>query len=213
MTTSAGGLRLMVYDRTFVGRPGTQHGLTASWIGGALLYRGLGRFDHTYGASSWADALAWLALVGGSAPVAEIQFWGHGRAGCAFIARDRLDAAAVTSLEHPLHAPLLAVSARLSGPHALWWFRTCESFGTARGHTFARAWTSFFGCRAAGHTYVIGPLQSGLHTLAPREIPRWSITEGQRPGAPADGSGTALMSSWGAPHTITCLHGSIPAGY
>ena len=41
------------------------------------------------------------------------------------------------------------------------------SVRSAAGHDFARAWTDFFGSRAAGHTFIIGYWQSGLHTLAP----------------------------------------------
>jgi len=95
---------------------------------------------------------------------------------------------------------------------AQWWFRTCETFGADAGHDFARAWTSYFDCRAAGHTYVIGPWQSGLHTLEPGARPHWSADEALIEGSAAEPQ-RAAWSSRREPNTISCLHGSIPPGY
>jgi hypothetical protein len=89
-------------------------------------------------------------------------------------------------------------------PSSLWWFRSCDVFGTAKGHAFARGWTRFFGCRAAGHTYTINMLQSGLHVLAPGEEPTWSVDEGVESGLEH-----ARTSSVLAPNTITFLHGTV----
>jgi hypothetical protein len=111
---------------------------------------------------------------------------------------------------HPLHRSLCAIRQRLvPGGEALWWFRTCEAFGAQAGHDFARAWTEFFGCRAAGHTYIIAFFQSGLHSLAPGQEPGWPEEEGLLRGTP-DEPLEARWSSPGAPNTITCLHGRIP---
>ncbi len=195
----------MVYDATWVGRA-SQVGLTSSWIAGGALYRALGRLDHVYGARSWEDALAWLCSVEPSRPISEVQYWGHGRFGRALIARDVLDKRALDDPAHPRHDDLAALRDRLTGD-ALVWFRTCETFGRPEGHAFAAAWTRFFERRAAGHTYVIGPFQSGLHSLSPGQAPSWSVDEG------VGEDGKALMSSPGAPHTITCLHGAVPAGW
>lgn len=203
-------LRLMVYDATWAGRPWVQAGLTLSWVAGGALYRALGRLDAVFGATSWHDALAWLCSVEPRRPIGEIQYWGHGRFGRAFVARAPLDVAALTP-GHPLHEDLSALRARLTGPGALWWFRTCETFGREAGHRFASSWTRFFGCRAAGHTYVIGPLQSGLHSLGPDDTPTWSVREGLPEGE--ENPASALMSHAGAPNTITCLHGAVPAGW
>ena len=52
-------LRLVVFDATQRRRPPKALGL--SWQYGTLLYRALGRVDAAYGATSFADALAWLA--------------------------------------------------------------------------------------------------------------------------------------------------------
>lgn len=198
-------LRLLVYDRTCV-----RSGLTASWVAGAALYAALGRLDAATGASSWSEALDWLLAVRPDQPVVEIQFWGHGRWGRALIDVDVLDASALRP-GHPLAGRLTELRRRLS-PGALWWFRTCETFGAIPGHRFARAFAEHQGVAVAGHTYVIGPLQSGLHRLLPGAAPHWSPEEGLVEGTPTTPV-RAAVSRWSAPNTLTCLHGSIPAGW
>jgi hypothetical protein len=134
--------------------------------------------------------------------IAEIQFWGHGRWGGLWIEDELLEVDAL-SPGHRHHERLAAIATRLT-PQSLWWFRSCDVFGTETGHQFARAWTRFFGCRAAGHTYTINMLQSGLHVLAPDEEPTWSVTEGVTPGLDH-----AATSSVFAPNTISFLHGRV----
>lgn len=194
-------LRLMVYDRnSSAGRF-----LVSAWKVGGGAYAALGRLDGRYGASSWAEALDFLAQHRAPAPITQIQFWGHGKWGEALIGSTRLDAQLLEP-QHPQHKALRAVRARLVPGRGLWWFRTCSTFGTAKGHAFARAFADFLGCRAAGHTFIIGLHQSGLHSVGPGETPGWPVSEGisgQRP----------LWSRPGAPNTITCFHGTIPAGY
>lgn len=200
-------LRLVIHDRTCRGR-WWRPGLTDAWAAGARLYRALGRVDAWRGVASWPEALAWAAEVEPGRLIGEVQYWGHGRWGRALAGADVLDAGSLAPA-HPLHAALAAVRARLA-PDALWWFRTCETFGTAAGHDFARAFARFLGCRVAGHTYVIGAVQSGLHSLLPGAEPAWSATEGLPPGVPDPP--TAARSSLLAPNTITCLHGRVPPG-
>jgi hypothetical protein len=189
-------------------------GLTHSWRLGGLLYGTLGRLDDWRGFSSWDAALTWLASHRASEPIAEVQFWGHGKWGCARIGDEALSLDSLDP-EHPHHDALAAIRERMRGPEdelPLWWFRTCETFGAEEGHAFAQAWTEFFGCRGAGHTYIIGPWQSGLHTLAPGQRPDWSPEEGLAEGTAKDPR-RALWSARHEPNTITCLHGSIPAGF
>jgi hypothetical protein len=202
------GLRVIVYDRTCPGRWGLP-GLTQAWRAGGTLYGVLGRTDAVCAAGSWSEALDWLAQHGAPAPLAEIQYWGHGQWGRARLGGESLDAGALVQ-GHPHHDRLRAVAARLL-PDGLFWFRTCETFGTAAGLEFARAWTRFFGCRTAGHTHVIGLWQSGLHSLAPGAEPDWSASEGLPPGGSEPR--VALGSGPGAPHTITCFQGTVPAGW
>jgi hypothetical protein len=184
-------VRLLVYDRTCVIRG---RALSTPWAIGARLYRGLRRIDAARGVASWAEALAWLAT--------------HGRWGRAMVGDDVLDAG-VLDTSHGLHAALREVRARLA-PDALLWFRTCETFGAARGLAFAEALADFLGARVAGHTHVIGVHQSGLHGLAPGARAGWSPDEGLAEGTPADPK-RAQPSRRRAPNTITCFDGAVPA--
>lgn len=202
-------LRLMIFDRTDRGRRGLP-GLSSAWRAGATLYRGLGRLDVCAGVSEWGQALDWIIDHEPEQPIAEIQFWGHGNWGTAKIAGNPLDIRALAS-GHEHHRRLCAIRDRLA-PGALWWFRTCETFGADRGHDFAKRWTEFFGCRAAGHTYVIGYWQSGLHSLRAGDAPDWSTDEGLEVGTPTSPE-KALRSRRHEPNTISCLRGTIPEGY
>lgn len=204
-------LRLMIYDRTCTG-PRLRPGLSHAWRSGGVLYGPvLRRLHASFGARTWEEALGWLARVEPGRRISEVQFWGHGKWGRALIDRQSLDSSALMP-GHPLHRDLAAIRERLAGPEALWWFRTCETFGAQPGHDWARRLTDFLGCRAAGHTYIIGVWQSGLHSLRPGETPGWSVTEGLKAGtiaAPTE----ALWSRRREPNTIHFLSGRVPAGY
>jgi hypothetical protein len=201
-------LRLIVYDATQRRRKPAALGL--SWEYGAQLYRGLGRIDAAYGARSFADAFAWLAAHDPSRPIEELQFWGHGKWGRLFIEGESLDRR-VLGQGHEHHRGFCAFRERLR-PNALLWFRTCETLGAAAGQDFAAALGDATGARVAGHTYVIGFFQSGLHCLPPGAFPHWAASEGLAHGSPTRPE-RALASGPSAPNTITCLAGSIPDGY
>jgi len=201
-------LRLVVYDATQ--RKRAPRALGASWHYGTLLYRGLGRVDAGHGATSFADAFDWLDRHHPERPISELQFWGHGKWGQLFIASESLDRG-VLSPAHPHHDGFRRLRARLT-PNALLWFRTCETLGAAAGQDFARALSDATGARVAGHTFVIGFFQSGLHCLRPGMPAHWSATEGLERGS-ADAPERALPSSPSAPNTITCLHGRVPDGF
>jgi hypothetical protein len=196
--------RLLVYDRTCA----APIGLGSAWTAGARLFRAVGRLDDAYGAASWGEALAWLA--GADEPIAELQYWGHGKWGCAMIDGEPLDAAAL-SPAHALHRGLEALRARLA-PGALVWFRTCETFGARRGLDFAERLAGWLGARVDGHTYVIGFHQSGLHGLRPGERPGWAADHGLADGT-ADAPRRARRSRPWAPRTITCLARGVPAAW
>ena len=193
------GLRLLVHDA--VGRDA----LRMAWRTGAPVYRALGRIDASYGARTWAEALLWLGSVRTREPIDEIQYWGHGKWGCALVGDDVLDARALQP-DHAWEPLLRAIRVRLSGPDALWWFRTCETFGADAGSAFAVAWSRYFGCAVAGHTYVIGAWQSGLHLLRAGAAPDWAPSEGLAAGTPAAPI-DALASTRAAPSTIHFLTG------
>lgn len=198
-------MRLLIYDATQQQRPPRALGL--SWRYGSQLYRALGRIDAAYGASSFADALGWLSRVQPGQPIEELQFWGHGKWGRIYIAAEALDRS-VLEPTHAHHAAFCAVRERLP-VDSLLWFRTCETLGARAGHDFARALGDATGARVAGHTYVIGYFQSGLHCLRPGTSPAWSASEGLARGTPEQPE-EALASALGAPNTITCLTGAIP---
>jgi len=202
-------LRLMVYDRTCAG---TLVGLSTAWRAGAVLYRGLRRLDGAFGARSWDEALGWLSTYERGRPIAEIQYWGHGRWGRVFVDRDVLDGH-VFDVGHPLHARIEAVRERLlpSG-RSLVWLRTCEAFGASAGHELAQRLADGLGARVAGHTHIIGAVQSGLHGLAPGRVPTWPRDEGLRegtPDAPIRAQGSGILR----PNTITCFDGAVPEAW
>jgi hypothetical protein len=201
-------LRLVVYDATQKRRRPAALGL--SWQYGSYLYRGLRRVDASHGAESFVDALGWLGRHEASRAIQELQFWGHGKWGRIFLDRESLDRS-VLEPSHEHHAAFERLRERLT-PNALIWFRTCETLGAQAGHDFASALADATGARVAGHTFVIGFFQSGLHCLRPGQRPHWSNTEGLARGTP-ERPEAALGSSIQAPNTITCLDGVVPEGF
>jgi hypothetical protein len=193
-------LRVVVFDRTCVW---TRGHLSPAWSRGAWLYRALGRVDAVRGVASWDEALAWLASL--DQPIRELQYWGHGTWGCALVENDVLDAASIR------RGRLDDLRAQLA-PGALVWFRTCNTLGAARGIAFAERLADFLGARVAGHTYLIGFHQSGLHAVDPGYRATWQATEGLAQGD-ANAPRRARPSRPWAPNTITCLHGEIPMAF
>lgn len=198
-------MRVVVYDRTCVR---TRGHLTPAWATGAKLYRGLGRIDAARGVASWEEALGWLATR--PEPIREVQYWGHGSWGGARVGIELLDASALRPA-HRLRPALEAVRAQLA-PEALVWFRTCKTFGARAGLDLAARLADFLGARVAGHTFVIGFHQSGLHGLAPGARADWSPDEGLREGTPDTPRRARGSRPW-APRTITCLDGHVPAAW
>ncbi|MEZ4225631.1 MAG: hypothetical protein R3B13_32060 [Polyangiaceae bacterium] len=209
MTTPAAGIRVVVYDvhdRFRRGRPG----LSPAWAVGARLYRGLGHVTHALPASSLEQLFSWFARLSPTTTIEEVQWWSHGKWGNAMIGKERLDAKALTR-GSALAGGVDALAARLS-PTSLFWLRTCESFGARRGLDFARALSTRLACRVAGHTHVIGPWQSGLHSLTPGAEPTWSAAEGLIAGTPTSPR-RAAVSLPGLPNTIFCMQSTIPDGW
>jgi hypothetical protein len=198
--TSERAIRLVIYDNS--GR-----GLSRAWWAGTYLYRALGRIERARGVSSWREGLSYLDEIEPGARIDEVQFWGHGKWGDARVGSELIDERALVR-GHALNPLLSTLRARLSD-EALFWFRTCETFGAERGQRFARAFADFMGCRVAGHTYVIAVWQSGLHTLDPGAEPNWDPAEGLRQGNPARPL-VARQSTPFEPNTITCFDGRIP---
>jgi hypothetical protein len=195
-------LRLVLFDKT------ERHHypwLSYPWSAGAILYRAMGWIDGAFGASSWEEGLQWLVDVERKRPIGEIQYWGHGKWGRLYLNGRELDMRALEP-GNSLYPYLEKIRTRLSGQEARWWFRCCETFGARPGHQFARAWSAFFNCHVAGHTFIIGFFQSGLHILEPGAEPSWPDTEGLAEGTP-ECPLRAHSSMPGKPHTITCMEG------
>jgi hypothetical protein len=191
--------RLVIYDRTCTeGR----RGLSPIWSAGTRLYRALRRIDEARGVASWDEALSYIAEQ--QEPIAEIQYWGHGKWGAALIDRDRFDADAIATHR----AKLDAIRERLT-PDALLWFRTCETFGAKPGHDFAQRLADTLGARIAGHTFIIAYHQSGLHGLAPGMRPDWSVEEGLLEGTPDEPRQARWSRPW-SPRTVTALTRAVP---
>ncbi len=121
--------------RPLVPRPGIAPGLSHAWSAGGLLYRALGRIDAWHGAWSWTQGLDWLLEVSARWPIAEIQFWGHGRVrGGLWIDEERASPSPRSSRGHYLRDRLARLktgscrAARRCGGSA-----ARDVFGTQRG--------------------------------------------------------------------------------
>lgn len=204
-------LRLLVYDRTCAGPGGTLPGLSAIWRTGSVLYRAAGRIEHTFGASTWDEAAAFVEDATRHEPLEQLQYWGHGRFGRILVDREALSAA---SLREDAPARFFAVlrDRFVKSERALFWMRTCEAFGAHAGHDFARRLADHLGVRVAGHTHVIAFWQSGLHGLVPGAAPSWSPEEGIAEGTP-DAPVRGVWSGPLAPRTIHALEGSVPPAW
>ena len=111
---------------------------------------------------------------------------------------------------HRLEPRIAAVRERLvPGGEALLWLRTCEAFGATAGLDFATRLADGLGARVAGHTFIIGAIQSGLHGLRPGHRPDWSAEEGIAKGT-ADAPLRAHGSGLRRPRTVTCFSGEVP---
>ena len=188
-------MRVIVYDRI-------APKLSTIWAAGSRMYRAMRGFDAIHGVTSWDEA---LDVLSSHEAITELQYWGHGKWGRVLVGDDALDR---SDLVGSRRAKLEAVRDRLA-PDALVWFRTCEAFGADAGHDFAQRFADFFGRTVAGHTYVIGFHQSGLHAIAPGMRPDWDATEGLVEGT-ADAPRRALGSRAWAPFTVTALHAKLP---
>lgn len=201
-------MRLLVYDGHASVDP-AQQALRSAWAAGARLYAALGHIDAHHGATSWGEALAWVTTYRCNEPIAELQYWGHGRWGRVLVARDALEASSLRS-RGAHRTQLDAIRHRMLPDGAsLVWLRTCEAFGARVGQDFASGLADRLGARVAGHTHRIGALQSGLRGLMPGRRPYWSADEGIREGS-AEDPRQGASSSFAAPNTTHFLRSKVP---
>jgi hypothetical protein len=183
-------------------------GLSPAWWLGAKIH-GLarGRTPHrARGVRSWEQALRFAidASQETGLPIADVQVWGHGGWGFMDLGDTRLEKRTLQSL------PLDELS-RVMTEDALFWVRCCSAFGARRGRVFAQELAERVGHRVAGHTYVIGVLQSGTHSLTPGAEPDWPIEEGV---VMDEGQATRAKNSGPRqPRTIGCLRLDLPPGW
>jgi hypothetical protein len=176
--------------------------LRFSWITGGKFYRIFRSVEYNAGFLSWEDAIKWILEVEPDKKINSIQFWGHGSPGRVWINNDFLSVRSL--LASSKHRPyLLELKKRLT-KESLIWFRSCNVFTGKEGRLFAMTFPTFFDCKIASHTYIIGPWQSGLHTIQPGQMPTWDIEEG------LGKNGEKLWSKPWSPNTIFCLTGKIP---
>lgn len=185
-------MKIVVYDSTDYGIPGW------SWAIGAYLFRALGRFDLVIDTNSWDDALSQLIYAGTKEKITEIQFWGHGNPGNAFVNKESL-------FQTKNYLELLGKLSECLAPDCLFWFRTCGTFAGYAGANFAMNVSQLLNCRAAGSTHLIALYHSGQHSVRPHEEPSWSRDEG------LDSSGGMLQSNSEAPNTIKFIQMSLPS--
>jgi hypothetical protein len=177
--------------------------LSLSWFAGGKLYKAFKTLDVVKPAKSWSDVERSFEATDKKFDV--WQFWGHGTPGAVYVDGVALTRNALQE-DHPLHGVLAALKKRLH-KNSLVWFRTCSTFHGEAGKLFAKELSEFLNCRIAAHTFLIGPWQSGLHSLRPGEEPNWSDNEGKGK------KGVIKMSGPFDPNTINCLQGYVPKGW
>ncbi len=198
----------MIFDKTCRGNS-APIGLSHSWIAGGLLFATLNRLDAYKGVSSWQEALEWLGEINTNTcdMIDEIQFWGHGTWGTMLIDGEVFDIDTLDS-EHAFANLINTVRDRLHAGSQIW-IRTCQTLGALSGQRFAEAMTDRFGCTVAGHTYIIGPIQSGLQIIHPGESANWDPRQGIREGTPR----APIKARWSkltSPRTVSFLNINIP---
>lgn len=184
-------MKVTIYDA----KPGPGVGqwfLKTSWRVGCALQKFFGAVDEYHGAESWDDAVAWLLT---KQNITSLQYWGHGSPGIVWLAQKPMP-----------YGALLPVKAALA-PFALVWFRCCSVFQGRAGYAFAKTLADAMGCTVAGHSYIIGLWQSGLHTHRAGWHCGWSIDEGAEklrcPRWPT------YLRPW-LPRTVFCLTTEVP---
>ena len=188
-------MRVTIYDK----KPGagiSQWFLSFFWAIGARIQKLTRSTDEIHSATSWEDALAWLAAKP-DGTLSSIQYWGHGSPGAAYLAGQPL----------PLNKFIATVKAKVTSASLVWW-RVCSSFQGTQGYSFSKRLADELNCTIAGHTRIIGPMQGGLHTRKPKTEPSWPVTEAELPKTWLSGIGWARGNN-----TIFCLTNKIPDGW
>jgi hypothetical protein len=186
-------MKVVIYDKN-PGRGIDQKMLMLAWAFGCKLQKLFGLVDEYYGASSWADALTWLKSLE-TYKLESIQYWGHGSPASVWLAGVRMPNTFFMPIKYRLDE------------NSLIWFRTCSTFQGRGGIEFSRHLADTLGCTIAGHTRIIGLLQSGLHTRKPNTPASWPETEKD-----LNSKFLPPWLIWGN-NTIFCFNTKIPKGW
>jgi hypothetical protein len=159
-------MRLFIYDKT-------QSCLTASWWFGAALRSLRPGPDEIVTIRSWTEMVVKLKKIPPKT-VERVEYWGHGSTG-----RVLCDHHAIGLSRG--YEYLRQVNHILTGPEALWFWRTCSTFHGVEGKDFARSAGLALGCRQAGFRHRIWAFQSGLEVVEPPDLTaEWSNTDGRK---------------------------------
>lgn len=162
------GQRILIHDasdgRGFLG---------VTWDVAGVLTEVSDRFDCVIRATSWADVAERLwAIAQSGGPIGEVQYWGHGCPGAAFIGEDALR---IGNLSEERWTRL---GGCFCGPDAVFWLRTCSSLNRDAGRAFAEALGNCLRCRIAGHTQDIAAKHGGLVIRRLGERASWGDGDG-----------------------------------
>ena len=184
-------MKVVIYDASFgAGWVGN------SWVLGGRLYRALRRVDLVIPVLLWDQVLPELRKVPDFS-IKDLQFWSHGHQGGVSINGESVN-------NFNLNPAFWAAVGKKLRADGRVWFRTCATFSGHYGHEFAKKVADTMDRTVVGHTYIIGPFQSGLHVHVPGREPSWSPQEGME--VRKDGSIGIKMSGPFQPYTVTCLH-------
>lgn len=170
------GQKLVIFDASR--KPAL---MEEGWALGTFLFWLRKNADGVLGALSWHEALMWLMLrASDHGLISEVQFWGHGTPGRAFI----------NSVPINDHIDILEENDFFMNREGLFWFRTCSTFQDVPGMRFAEQISSMLNCKVAGHTHKIGfPWHSGTHLIHPEGKAHWDKNEGVKKNGKSSSSG------------------------
>lgn len=173
-------MRVVIYDDTDRKYFGL---LRLSWIIGATLGRLFGVFTLAYPAKDWTETLQWMIDYSEAHQKkwSEVQFWCHGSWGAVILGKSRLTALTARR-EYKNKLQELQEHMEVSG---YWWFRTCGSFASTLGHSFAKTLVQTLDRDVWAHTYLVHLWQSGLVRHTPeRTTCWWPVEMGVKEGTP-----------------------------
>lgn len=178
--------------------------LANSWRRGSSLFHRAGRFDHLIAATSWHQVVLQLLRLEGE--ITEIQFWGHGSPGAAYVGGKSLRFGYDPS---PFNKDFTELRDRINGTL---WFRTCATFTGTMGRRFMSELAGYLDITVAAHTFNIGPFHSGLHSFSVGDSMDWDLNEGIKKGTPERIESLQWSMPWD-PNTLAFFQMDIPEGW